>query len=110
MEGDPFGNGDVHGFAFISATNIMSDDADKGSYDLDQANTTGEMDNFTISPSNQFCNTLWAGHYNGIGACNQALKAFKSSNLDTATLAELRGEVRFLRAFYYFDLVRWYGG
>ncbi len=110
LEGDPFGNGDVHGFAFISATNIMSDDADKGSFALDQANTIGVMDDFTVTSTDQFCNTLWTGHYNGIGACNQALKAFKSATIDAATLTELKAEVRFLRAYYYFALVRMFGG
>jgi len=110
LEGDPFGNGDVHGFAFIAATNIMSDDADKGSFDLDQANTIGVMDDFTVTPTDQFCNTLWTGHYNGIGSCNQALKAFKSATIDAATLSELKAEVRFIRAYYYFALVRMFGG
>lgn len=110
LQGDPFGNGDVHGFAFIAATNIMSDDADKGSFALDQANTIGVMDDFTVTPTDQFCNTLWTGHYNGIGACNQALKVFKTSTLDAATLGELKGEIRFLRAYYYFTLVRMFGG
>lgn len=110
LEGDPFGNGDVHGFAFISATNIMSDDADKGSFPLDQATTTGEFDTFTLTSTNQFCNTLWLGHYNGIGAVNQTLNAFKTSPLDTATLNGYKGEVLFIRAYYYFSLVRMYGG
>ena len=30
LQGDSWGNGEVHGFAFISVTNIISDDADKG--------------------------------------------------------------------------------
>lgn len=110
LEGDPFGYGDVHGFAFISATNIMSDDADKGSFPLDQASTTGQFDEFTISPSNQFCETLWTGHYNAIGNANQALKALASTTLDPSLVTELRAEVRFIRAYLYFNLVRLYGG
>jgi len=110
LQGDPFGNGEIHGFAFISATNIMSDDADKGSYPLDQATTAGEMDNFTITPSNTFCNTLWSGHYNSIGNANQALKALALSTLDAKRLTQLKAEVRFLRAYFYFNLVRMYGG
>jgi len=44
--GGPFGGFDTHGFAYISATNIMSDDADKGSYAGDQETTSGQFDNF----------------------------------------------------------------
>ncbi len=110
LEGDPFGYGDVHGFAFVSATNIMSDDADKGSFPLDQASTAGQLDDFTISPTNEFCATLWSGHYNAIGNANQALKALSTAAIDPALLAEYRGEVRFIRAYLYFNLVRMYGG
>src|SRR5579859_1362961 len=109
LEGDPFGHGDVHGFAFISATNIMSDDADKGSTPSDQASTTGQFDEFTLSPTNQFCATLWGGYYAAIGNVNQALKALSSTSLDPSLISLYRGEVRFIRAYLYFNLVRMYG-
>src|ERR1700710_2880581 len=57
MQGDSWGNGDVHGFAFISATNIMSDDADKGSYSGDQADVVAPMDDFTLTSTNEFALT-----------------------------------------------------
>ncbi|MGC4021295.1 MAG: RagB/SusD family nutrient uptake outer membrane protein [Cyclobacteriaceae bacterium] len=113
LEGDPFGYGDVHGFAFISATNIMSDDADKGSTSLDQASTTGQFDEFTLSTSNQFCETLWTGHYNAIGNTNKALAALAAltpTQMDPALKYRYYGEMRFLRAYLYFNLVRMYGG
>src|SRR5579872_738776 len=110
LEGDPFGNGDVHGCAFVSATNIMSDDGDKGSFPLDQATTAGQLDEFTISATNEFCATLWSGHYNAIGNANQALKALATAAIDPSLIAEYRGEVRFIRAYLYFNLVRMFGG
>src|SRR5436305_2656032 len=54
MQGDSWGHGDVHGFAFVSATNIMSDDADKGSYAGDQADVVAPMDDFTLTATNEF--------------------------------------------------------
>src|SRR5579859_3556152 len=110
LEGDPFGNGDLHGFAFISATNIMSDDADKGSYAADQANTAGQFDDFTLTATNEFCATLWSGHYNTIGASNQALTALKAASISSTLKNELKAEVLFLRSYAYFNLVRMYGG
>jgi hypothetical protein len=88
----------------------MSDDADKGSYAADQANTTGQLDEFTHTPTNQFCATLWSGHYNSIGAANQALAALKSATISSSLKNELKAEVLFLRGYFYFNLVRWYGG
>jgi len=110
LQGDPFGSGDIHGFAFVSATNIMSDDADKGSTVGDQASTTGQLDDFTVTPSNQFCATLWSGHYIAIGNANQALKALSTATLDPKLLAQYKAEVRFIRAYLYFNLVRMFGG
>jgi starch-binding outer membrane protein, SusD/RagB family len=109
MQGDSWGNGDIHGFAFISVTNIMSDDADKGSTPSDQAVPVGDIDNFTITSTNKFAETLWSGHYNGIAAANQALAALSTAAIDPQERSRLEAEVRFLRAYFYFNLVRMYG-
>ena len=110
LQGDAFGNGDVHGWGFISVTNIISDDADKGSTPSDQAVPIGDIDNFTLTPTNRFVETLWSGHYNSIGAANQALKALKVAAIDETEKKKLMGEVRFVRAYIYFNLVRMFGG
>ncbi len=111
LQGSSFGDGDIHGFAFISVTSIMSDDADKGSTAGDQAVPVGDLDNFTISPTNRFAETLWSGHYNSIGAANQALSALSNATSISAALRnQLTGEVKFIRAYLYFNLVRMYGG
>jgi hypothetical protein len=110
MQGDSWGNGDVHGFAFISVTNIMSDDADKGSTPSDQAVPVGDLDNFTTTSTNKFAESLWSGHYNSIGAANQALQALKNAALSADLKNQLIGEVKFLRGYLYFNLVRMYGG
>ncbi len=110
MQGDSWGNGDVHGFAFLSVTNIMSDDADKGSYFGDQQSVVAPLDDFTLTSTNEFAQTLWSGHYNAIGAANQALQALGTAVMDTNTKVKLIAEVRFIRGYLYFNLVRMYGG
>jgi len=111
MSGESFGAaGDVHGFGFISATNIISDDADKGSTPGDQVGTVGVLDDFSVTPTNVFVEALWAGHYNGIAKANQALRAIEASTLPTQVRNRLAGEVRVIRGYYYFNLVRWFGG
>lgn len=110
ISGDAFGAGDTHGIAYISVTNIMSDDADKGSTASDQIGIIGDLDNFLHSPTNIFTGSLWSGHYSAIAKCNQALKALETAGVDEATRKHWIGEVRFLRGYYYFNLVRWYGG
>jgi starch-binding outer membrane protein, SusD/RagB family len=109
LQGDSWGNGDVHGFAFITVTNIMSDDASKGSTATDQAIPVGDMDNFTLTPTNKFCESLWSGHYNSIGAANRAIAELKKASINASDKKRLLGEVRFLRGYLYFNLVRMYG-
>lgn len=100
--------GDIHGISFISATNIISDDADKGSTPGDQP-SIGDIDNFNTTPTNNFVAALWDGYYSGISRANQALAALATASLPTATKNQLIGEVRFIRAYYYFNLVRFFG-
>lgn len=74
-----------------------------------------------IAPINNFSNTLagsnyiteaWDADFNGIFKANTLLYQLKE-NGDVISDADLKtrfeAEVRFLRAFYYFDLVRWFG-
>lgn len=108
---DPGGgwNSDTHGISFVSATDIMSDDADKGSYASDQPGIA-DLDNLSETPANSFVAALWNGYYAGISRANNALNALASSALDSATVRRLSGEVRFIRGYYYFNLVRFFGG
>jgi starch-binding outer membrane protein, SusD/RagB family len=110
MQGDSWGNGDVHGFAFVSVTSIISDDADKGSTPSDQAVPVGDIDNFTITSTNKFAETLWKGHYNSIGTANQALAELEKAAIEAEFRDQLVAEVRFLRGYLYFNLVRMFGG
>lgn len=111
MTGEAFGSeGDVHGLSFVTATNIISDDADKGSTATDQQGTVGVIDEFTVTPTNTLVQALWAGHYNGVAKVNNALVSIQQSTLDETTKNRLMGEIRVIRGYYYFNLVRWFGG
>ncbi|RRA99039.1 RagB/SusD family nutrient uptake outer membrane protein [Larkinella rosea] len=109
LNGSAFGGeGDIHGISFVAATNIISDDGDKGSTDSDQQGIK-DLDNFATTPTNTFVAALWNGYYNGIARANQALTALSTASLDATTKAQLMGEVRFIRGYYYFNLVRFFG-
>lgn len=102
----------VHSQSFICAVSIRSDDADKGSTPADGGANALGMDNFPVTPDNGFANTLWTGHYTLISKCNIALDQI-ASNKDIIATAEQKlqaeGEARFLRAYAYFNLVRFFG-
>lgn len=62
--------------------------------------------------SNPYISEAWLTNFNGIYRANVVLDKL-ASNGDVITDATLRkrfeAEAKFLRAFYYFDLVRWFG-
>src|SRR5580658_5116256 len=104
-----FGQYDIHGIYFITVTNIMSDDADKGSYTGDQP-LAANIDNFQITSDNTYVWGLWRGYYAGISRTNVAIKGLAQAALSPSVITEQTAEVRFLRAYLYFNLVRMFGG
>src|SRR6202451_510344 len=104
-----FGSYDIHGIYFITVTNIMSDDADKGSYPGDQP-LAGAVDNFTITSDNTYVAALWRGYYAGISRTNVAIQALSQAALPAGTVTVQTAEMRFVRAYLYFNLVRMFGG
>lgn len=52
---------------------------------------------------------LWQQHYAAIKKANVVLEKVPAINFDAALKARLLGETKFLRALYYFNLVRLYG-
>ncbi|MGQ7856736.1 RagB/SusD family nutrient uptake outer membrane protein [Pedobacter sp. WC2501] len=67
------------------------------------------VDRFLAGSDNSIFSSTYFAHYNAISRCNQVL-----SHLDVVTDVALKsqyeGEARFLRALYYFNLVRFWGG
>ena len=104
-----FGQYDIHGIYFITVTNIMSDDADKGSYAGDQP-LAANIDNFQITSDNTYIWGLWRGYYAGISRVNVAIQGLSQAALSPSVITTQTAEMRFLRAYLYFNLVRMYGG
>lgn len=102
----------VHSQAFITATSIRSDDADKGSTPADGGANAIDMDNFPVTPSNGFSNALWLGYFSLINKCNVTIKEVNTNTNITATdaiKAQTIGEAKFLRGYAYFMMVRLFG-
>lgn len=65
--------------------------------------------NFTFGAENSSITTMWEGHYRVIKDCNSVIDnvAENAEHIDNAQryIAQARG----IRAYLYFDLVRWFG-
>lgn len=58
---------------------------------------------------NQFTRQMWERNYSGIARANTAIINIPNVNMDETLRNRLVGETKFLRALYYFNLVRFYG-
>jgi len=99
----------MYSFPWIGMTSITSDDADKGSTPSDTGSDKHKLDALTFDPSDISFNDVWQGRYAGIYRANNALFYLEQLTINQSLKDRLIGEVKFLRAFWYFDLVRCYG-
>ena len=97
------------GFLYFVTVEEASDDADPGSIPGDNAG--GEkIDGFTADGNVFYFDNLWKGYYGGINQANKALNILDKATFDATAIKRLKGEVSYLRGFYYFNLVRLFGG
>lgn len=75
--------------------------------------TYAQIANRSILTDNTNVTNMWSAIYNGIERANQVIDKVPSITdplLTTDEKEKLLGEAHFLRAFHYFNLVKWWGG
>ncbi len=97
-----------HSFSWIGISSITSDDADKGSIPGDTGADKNDLDNWTFTPSAISFSEVWISNFEGIGRATYALKFLPDIN--TPDRDRFIGEAKLLRAYFYFNLVRTFGG
>lgn len=100
---------DAHSFSWIGLTSIVSDEADKGSTSGDNGGDKMLLDNLSFTANLESLEAVWKGQYNGVYSCNRALYYLPNMISDATYGSRLDGEAYFLRAYYYFNLVRLFG-
>jgi len=88
---------------------IRTDDAEKGSNDGDFG-TMWEMVDYTMTPQIGFASDFWIHGFWGVSRANYALDNLSTVTWDAAVRDRLVGEASFFRAYFYWYLVRIYGG
>jgi hypothetical protein len=68
-----------------------------------------QLDNYTIPATNPLTTSHWQRAYLGIGEANQVLLHVPDITMDATIKNRCLGEAEFLRALYYFYLVRGFG-
>jgi starch-binding outer membrane protein, SusD/RagB family len=100
------------GFAMkMGLLNAASDDTHAGGSDASDQPNWVSYDKFTMSPTLGPQSGLWSKNFIGIYRANLVLEKSEGAvtGLTPDKKARYIAEAKFLRAYYYFDLVRWFG-
>lgn len=93
---------------------IVSDDALKGGQNLNDMSNSYDMENWKTISNNDMLNDIYRANFLGIGRCNLSLRYIANvapdSVMSESVKNRLLGEAHFLRAMYYFRLLRIFGG
>lgn len=97
----------------VVVSDIASDDAVAGGENASDVLSLQQIDDMTHTPVNSTLQDLWTSAYEGVNRSNYMIQ-YKATNpagaaVDFAGKESLYGEVYFLRAYYYFHLVRMFG-
>lgn len=101
--------GEMHGIynnELIYFNDLQSEYARRGT-----ANSAdiAEIGNFAVTPTNAFVESTWLVHYTGINRANILIDHTEQGDFSDAIKKSIIGQAKFLRALFYFDLVRYYG-
>jgi hypothetical protein len=101
----------VQNWQFVpTMSDIWSDDAFCGGSNISDMSQWQDMEMFAMTPENNSSSDLWNRCYSGIYRANLYLQ--KQADIEWKTdglKARMEAEAHFLRAYFYWDLVRHYG-
>lgn len=87
---------------------VASDDAEKGGSISDQADI-GLINDYNIRADNGILLTYWTFAYEGINRANNVINGKFGSGVDDDTRKQMIAQAKFVRAYYYFNLVNIWG-
>lgn len=100
----------AYAFSYLGITEIISDNADKGSTDTDEGGDKAALDLLTFTTSAGSFHEMWTHWYKSIGRATEAINFTQNANISDQNMKNrLIGEAKFLRALNYFFLVRGWG-
>jgi hypothetical protein len=100
-----FQNGDAYGEAPFITLELFAGHATSLGQSVNNSNVIHQRTD-AVNPGFE---DVWQNSYNAIANANLALERIPAVSMDDATKKKLLGEVYFLRAFFYYHLVRLYG-
>ncbi|MEJ7767059.1 MAG: RagB/SusD family nutrient uptake outer membrane protein [Chitinophagaceae bacterium] len=97
------------GSALLNLGEAVSDNTDFGATRAVSNVSTFELEDFNFSLSNTYFSSAWTGHYIGIARTNTILARLPAASFEEGLKTRFEAEAKFLRAVFYFNLVRLFG-
>lgn len=86
---------------------VRSDDAYKGGDGVTMESYLHQLEVGNVQSDNDVCNFKWRNNYYSVSRCNTAIRALKSAgNLSDDARQSYIAEMKTLRAYFYFDMLR----
>lgn len=102
-------NGGLYGLDMIGVGEIPAEDTFE-EIAANDGGRFGQLDDFSTNAGNDLVGDIWRESYEGIQRANVVLNRIEEVAYEDATLKDIRtGEVKFIRALLYYNLVRLYG-
>jgi hypothetical protein len=107
--GDPNGQYVAQTYEWMFG-DLMTDDAAKGGGGPSDFQSLIELKSWNIPASSPPVTTLWVHSFTGIARANTVINNIDAGTIDAVLKTRLKGEALFLRAYFYFNLVKSFGG
>ena len=93
---------------FVTVSDILSDDGFAGGGDANDGLDENEFNNFNIPTTSQIAHSIWIKNYIGIYRANLLLEKIDDIDASDEFKTRVIAECKFLRAYFYFDQVRFF--
>lgn len=107
---DVFGHDEtsVSWVPFVTVSDILSDDSFAGGGDANDGSEQQELNTYTIPTTNPIVHAAWIKNYTGIYRANLLLEKIDEMDVSDEFKTRVIAESKFLRAFFYLELVRFF--
>ncbi|GAB2558967.1 RagB/SusD family nutrient uptake outer membrane protein [Spirosoma areae] len=95
--------------SYLYMTELATDNTETGQARGGTANELFYFEDFNFSLASTTLSNAWTGHYAGIARTNSILDRLPTVSIPQASKDRFEGEAKFMRALFYFNLVRFFG-
>ena len=107
---DPLNSSNLYAQVMWILQDQSTDDAEWGNGRSTANQPKNDLDKYTFTPATNTFQSIWTTVYQSINRANTVIARVPAISMDNDLKARYIAEAKFMRGFYYFTLVRLFGG